>query len=209
MPPEPAIAERAPGRGMLRELRSLWRLQRRFFPERCCSLSTTVGLSEQSLPDTDWLRMGRVCTPKLASMEIQTELCMPISLWVGAKVAAPLLIGLGLLVPFPLRAAEKRPEQPRCSFLSADHVPFGLGFNVSGAQSSRFQAVCPAGPARSRPSGHTSGQLRHSRVSLVFQQTPSSRRRRVWSPESVLSGAADPWRAGYRCTMLSIAAPGR
>jgi uncharacterized protein YggE len=32
---------------------------------------------------------------------------MPISLWVGAKVAAPLLIGLGLLVPFPLRAAER------------------------------------------------------------------------------------------------------
>jgi uncharacterized protein YggE len=51
--------------------------------------------------------MGRFCTPKLASMEIQTELCMPISLWVGAKVAAPLLIGLGLLVPFPLRAAER------------------------------------------------------------------------------------------------------
>ena len=51
--------------------------------------------------------MGRVYTPKLASMEIQTELRMPISLWVGAKVAAPLLIGLGLLVPFPLRAAER------------------------------------------------------------------------------------------------------
>jgi uncharacterized protein YggE len=51
--------------------------------------------------------MGRFCTPKLASMEIQTELCMPISLWVGAKVAAPQLIVLGLLVPFPLRAAER------------------------------------------------------------------------------------------------------
>lgn len=101
--------------------------------------------------------MGRVCTPKLASMEIQSQLCMPISLWVRAKVAAPLLIVLGLLVPFPVRAAERvcngtllQIQVNERGTIRSDRFLFSLGLHAEHASKEAAMSALNARLAQAR-----------------------------------------------------------